>query len=122
MRRSEMKGTFTTISKEPHHVWCNEVADVIQKWTSTSITTHLVQKFIINLHPSGRTKAFKLLRSLDLLHTKPQIDILFECSAYMNFPQPRLTSLLRIMWQEHRAEAGFDDEMIGCIRELSLYE
>jgi hypothetical protein len=117
-----MKGTFTTISKEPHHIWCNEVAIVIQNWTVTSTTTSLVQKFIVNLQPSSRTKAFKLLRSLEFKNVTPHVDILFECSAYMNFPQPHLTSLLKIMWQEHRSEAGFGYEMIACIRELSLYE
>jgi len=112
--------SFPTSATTPFQVWHKEAIEATRSQTWPQDAERVLQNFLHTLDKDDKIAAFKLLRSLHLTETQKQVTILLRCAAHLKFLQPRTFHLFTEMWQQHKHDAGFEHEMLHCIRELTI--
>jgi len=112
--------SFSIIATEPFQVWCSEVAKATERNPWQPALEDVKKRFLHNLNRSDRIAAFKLLRSLNLEEGRRQVTVLLHCGIHLKFLQPHTFQLFSEMWKRHEHDAGFEGEMLRCLRELTI--
>ncbi len=112
--------SFSTIATKPFQKWCSEAAAATLSDAWQREIPLVLDSFSNMLNHGDQIAAFKLLRSLQLKETRKQVAILLRCGTHLRFLQPQTFHLFIEMWKQHERDAGFDQVMLRCLRELTI--